>query len=131
MLQKKIENRALWANIVRKSWILFIHELKIYLRDKIHYPNGSYLFKFNKGKTRAMREICSKLKIKTPELCQWRSSGFSISNFTHISLSRSKCLLETFRYNHIFIWYNYFTIYRDNFTFQKQPPKVFCEKRCS
>ena len=47
-----------------------------------------------------MREICSKLKIKTPELCQGRSSGFLISNFKHISLSISKWLLGTFRYNH-------------------------------
>ena len=115
MLQKKIENCALWGNIVRESWILCIHELKIYLRDKIHYPTGSYLFKVNKGNTRAMPEICSKLKIRTPELCQWRSPRFLIRNFKHISLSISKCLLGTFRYNHIFLWYNYFTIYCDNF----------------
>ena len=115
MLQKKIESCALRGNIVRESWILCIHELKIYLRDKIHYPTSSYLFKVNKGNTRAMHEIRSKLKIKTPELCQWRFPGFFLSNFKHISLSISKCLLGTFRYNHIFLWYNYFTIYCDNF----------------
>ena len=98
------EKIVLWGNKMRESWIICIHEFKIYLCDKIHYPTGSYLFKVNKGNTRAMREICSKLKIKTPEQCQWRSSGFLISNFEHISLSISKCLLGTFRYNHIFLW---------------------------
>ena len=46
--------------------IICIHELKMYLRDKIHYPTVSYLITVNKKNTRAMREICSKLKIKTP-----------------------------------------------------------------
>ena len=31
------------------------------------YPAGIYLFKVNNGNTRAMCEICSKLKIRTPE----------------------------------------------------------------
>ena len=77
---------------MKESWIICIHELKIYLCDKIDYPISSYLFKVNKRNIRAMSEICSKLKIKTPEQCQWRSSGFLISNFEHISLSISKCL---------------------------------------
>ena len=38
-----------------------MHELKMYLCDKIHYSTGSYLFKINKGNTRAMGEIRSKL----------------------------------------------------------------------
>ena len=49
---------------MRESRIICIHKLKIYLCDKIHYPTGSYLFKANKGNTRAMREICSKRKVK-------------------------------------------------------------------
>ena len=53
---------------MRESRVICIHKLKIYLCDKIHYPTGSYLFKINKRNTRAMREICSKLKIKTLEL---------------------------------------------------------------
>ena len=53
---------------MRESGIICIHKLKIYLCDKIHYPTGSYLFKVNKRNTRAMREICSKLKIKTLRL---------------------------------------------------------------
>ena len=90
--------------------VICIHELKIYCCDKIHYPIGSYLFKVNKGNTRTMREICSKLKIKTPEQRQSRFFGFLISNFEHISLSISTCLLATFTYN-------YFTICCDNFKF--------------
>ena len=101
---------------MRESWIVCIHELytymKIYLCDKIQYPTGSYLFKVNKGNIRAMRKICLKLKIKTPEQCQWRFSGFLISNFEHISLSISKCLLGTSRYNH-------FIIYCDNSKLQQ------------
>ena len=49
---------------MRESRVICIHKLKIYLCDKIHYPTGSYLFKANKGNTRAMREICSKRKVK-------------------------------------------------------------------
>ena len=49
---------------MRESRIICIHKLKMYLCDKIHYPTRSYLFKVNKGNTRAMREICSKLKVK-------------------------------------------------------------------
>ena len=30
-------------------------------------PAGIYLVKVNNGNTKTMREICSKLKIKTPE----------------------------------------------------------------
>ena len=92
---------------MRESGIECIHKLRIYLCDNIHYPTGNCRLQGNKGNTRAIREICSKLKIKTPEQCQLRSSGFLISKFEHISLSISKCLLLTFRYN-------YFTIYCDN-----------------
>ena len=51
-----------------ESGTICIHKLNIYPCDKIHHPTGSYLFKVNKGNTTAMREICSKLKIKTLEL---------------------------------------------------------------
>ena len=85
--------------------VIRIHELKIYWCDKIHYPTSSYLFKVNRGNTRAVHEICSKLKIKTPEQCQWHSSMFLISNFEHISLSISKCLMGTFRYNYFIIYW--------------------------
>ena len=37
-------------------------------------PAGTILFKINNGKTRAMYEIGSKSKIKTPEWHQWRYS---------------------------------------------------------
>ena len=72
-----------------------------------------------------MLEMCAKLKLKTPELCQWHSSGFLISNFKHISLSISKCLLGTFRYNYIFLRYNCFVIYCGNFKFRSS------HRRCS
>ena len=37
-----------------------------YYTDRL-IPSDIYLFKVNNGKTRAMCEICSKLKTKTPE----------------------------------------------------------------
>ena len=84
---------SLFINDRERKLNLCMHKLKIYLCDKIYYPTSSYLFKVNKGNTRAMREICLKLKIKTLEQCQWRPTGFLISNFEHIPLSISKCLL--------------------------------------
>ena len=48
-------------------------------------PAGNNLFKVNSRNTRTRCEICSKLKIKTPEWRQWRRSGFFIVNFEHMS----------------------------------------------
>ena len=47
-------------------------------------PAGIYLFKFNKGNTRTMCEICPKFIIKAPERRHWRRSGVSIVNFEHM-----------------------------------------------
>ena len=40
-----------------------------------------YLFKINNGKTIAMRELYSKLTIKTPERRHWRRFGVFIVSF--------------------------------------------------
>ena len=49
------------------------------------HPAGNYMFKVNKGNTRASREICTKLTTKIPERRQQcRSSVFNV-NFKHIS----------------------------------------------
>ena len=37
-----------------------------------HVPAGNYMFKVNNKNTRTMCEICSKLKIKTPERRPWK-----------------------------------------------------------
>ena len=50
---------------------------KVFLQTS---PAGNYLFKVNHRNTRTRCEICSKLKIKTPE-----RSGVFIFNFEHIS----------------------------------------------
>ena len=50
------------------------------LRTK--FPAGIYLLKVNKRNTRIRCEICSKLKIKTPER---RRSGAVIVNVEHVS----------------------------------------------
>ena len=49
------------------------------------FPVGIYLLKVNNRNTRGRCEICSKLRIKTPERCHWRSSVVFIVNFEHIS----------------------------------------------
>ena len=48
-------------------------------------PAGNNLFKVNNGNTRTRCEICSKLKIKTPERRHWGRSGVFIVNFEYIS----------------------------------------------
>ena len=47
----------------------------------IDIPDDIYLFKVNNRNTRTRCEICSKLRIKTPE----RRSGVFIVNFENIS----------------------------------------------
>ena len=49
------------------------------------YPAGIYLLKVNNRNFRTSCEICSKLKLKTPERCYCRRSGAFIVNFEQIS----------------------------------------------
>ena len=49
------------------------------------YSAGIYLLKVSNRNTRTRCEICSKLKIKTPERRQWLRSGVFCVNFEHIS----------------------------------------------
>lgn len=49
-----------------------------------YFPNSTYLSKRNSGNTRRMREICSKLTVKTAERRHWRCSGLVIINFEQI-----------------------------------------------
>ena len=46
--------------------------------------NHDHLFKVNNRNSRKRYEICSDLKIKTPERRHWLSSGVFIVNFKHI-----------------------------------------------
>ena len=55
------------------------------LRFFRRYPVSIYLFRVNYWNTRTMREIGSKLTIKTPERGQWRRSGIFIANFEQFS----------------------------------------------
>ena len=48
-------------------------------------PAGMYLLKVNNINTRTRCEVCSKLRIKIPELRHWRRFGIFIVNFEHIS----------------------------------------------
>ena len=52
---------------------------------KVAIPASNYMFKVNNRHTRASCEICSELKIKTPEWHHWHRSGDFIVNFEHIS----------------------------------------------
>ena len=53
-------------------------------KDKDHIPAGVYQVKVNNRSTRIGCEICSKLRIKTPERRHWRCSGVFIVKFEHI-----------------------------------------------
>ena len=59
--------------------------LQIDIKGKRSYPANIYFFKVNNINIRKRAEICSNLKIKTPERRQWRRSGGFIVNFEHIS----------------------------------------------
>ena len=48
-------------------------------------PAGIHLLKVNNRNTRTKCEVCSKLKIKTPERRQWHRSVVFVVNFEHIS----------------------------------------------
>ena len=48
-------------------------------------PAGNYMLKGSNRNTRARREICVKLTIKTPERHHWRRFGVFIVKFEHIS----------------------------------------------
>ena len=63
----------------------------------IYFPDGIYLLKVNNRNTRTRCEICSKLRIKTPERQQWRHFGVFIVNFEHISFLVSLFLLLTLK----------------------------------
>ena len=49
------------------------------------YTACIYLFKGSDVSTRTLCEICSHLRIKTPERRHWRRSGVFIVNFEHVS----------------------------------------------
>ena len=49
------------------------------------FPVGIYLFKVINRNNRRRYDICSKLKIKTPEQQHWHRSGVFIFNFEQIS----------------------------------------------
>ena len=55
------------------------------------------MFKVTNRNTRTRYEICSKLKIKTPERCQWRRSGVFVFNFEHISTPCSSVSIVNFK----------------------------------
>ena len=63
---------------VPKTTVPLCHKKKreIYLlyNNNNHFPNSICLSKRNSGNTRRMREICSKLTIKTPKQCHWSRS---------------------------------------------------------
>ena len=44
------------------------------------YPDGIHWLKVTNGNIRAMHEICSKVRVKTPEWSWWRRSNVFIVN---------------------------------------------------
>ena len=69
----------------RKILLIILILRRSILRSEKPNPVGNYMFTVNNRKTWTRCEICSKLKIKTPERRYWRRSGVFIANFEHIS----------------------------------------------
>ena len=65
----------------------FMHEKAV----DLFKPVSIYLFKFNYGNTRTIREICSTLSMKTTDQLQGCCSGVLIFNFEHISVTSFWC----------------------------------------
>ena len=60
--------------------------IQMFIKRKIRAGKTCiYLLKVGNRNTRTRCEICSKLKIKTPERHHWHLSGIFILNFEHIS----------------------------------------------
>ena len=64
--------------------ITYIVQRELLRRNKLPYPAGIYLLKFNNRNTRTRYEFCSKLTTKSPEWHHWRRSRAFIVNFEHI-----------------------------------------------
>ena len=95
------------------------------------FQTGNCIFKVNNRNTRTMREICSKLTIKTPEWRQSRRYGVFIVNFehtiSHLVLAFDFCLFVCLFFQLAFdksFWYNK---KRVNFP-EYNPPFVILEK---
>ena len=76
----KVNNRN-----TRTRWLTIKTLKRRQTRRSGFFPANNYLYKVNNRNTRKMREICSKLIIKTSELRQWPLSGVFIVTFKHIS----------------------------------------------
>ena len=76
---------------VKLSHVQYEHEFETAITNLVECKNiranpaGNYIFKVNNKNSKARREICPKLTIKTPERHQWRRSDVFIVNFEHIS----------------------------------------------
>ena len=69
----------------RKVEVSFKDVGKISVKELHDCPTNIYFFKVINRNTRQICDICSKLRIKTPEWCHWRRFGVFILNFDHIS----------------------------------------------
>ena len=58
--------------ISRNGYESGLHAISCGIPQGSDFPAGIYLFKVNKRNTKTRCEICSKLKIKTPERGHWR-----------------------------------------------------------
>ena len=57
----------IYRNNVNKNTIVKLDTQKLSLKFILNDPAGNYMFKVNSRNTRTRCEICSKLRIKTPE----------------------------------------------------------------
>ena len=91
------------------------------------HPSNIYLFKFNNRNSRKRYEIYSKLTIKTRTTSPF--SSVSVVDFEQVNVGWTCCA-------NVPIYFNicYSILQKKLFNtrkLQKQPPEMFCKKRCS
>ena len=87
-------NFGLILRITLVSHLLNLNALLPSSSTQRHPTSRRYLFKVNNRNTRTMREIGSKLTIKTTERCHWRRSVVFIANFEQVSHCSSVSIVD-------------------------------------
>ena len=102
LLRKSPYSVQMWKNVDQKkiryldnfhAFLMWKIKILVYINSRVFvvivticwFPAGIYLFKVNSKNTIKRCEICSKLRIKTPERRHWLHSSVFIVKFQNIS----------------------------------------------
>ena len=73
------------SNYVKSRFVILLNYCSCYFLSCNTNQAGICLFKIKDVNNRTMGETCSKLKIRPPELRQWRRSGVFMNRFEQVS----------------------------------------------